>query len=322
MSRIKEISEIKRLPCLGKIRLGIKEKRDDGFYLIPADHFICPDEVKKVFGEKPKELRIMFPTENEDQWNSQYYRRYSTMGRLICRGDSESALIRAGVGPEEPHGLPVEMEEIECNPRTCPHYQGGDCRRIMNLQFLLPDCPGFGVYQLSTGSSISMGNVDKMADFIRSICGRVSMVPLTLQLIEYDVEPGGWTETAYALDVTSSYSLSEMQRFAQRPPAQALLLPPPDSEIPDDLFPLKPARKAQKVQPSAVSDEKLLDLWVNIKHKINQHDLQNYQIANWFDKNYHLEVDSLDFDLVRPPAKLTAEMLSAFCRSIDRHLGH
>jgi hypothetical protein len=112
-----------------------------------------------------------------------------------------------------------------------------------------------------------------------------------------------------------------MQRFAQRPPAQALLLPPPDSEAPDDLFPLKPARKAQQAQPPAISDEQLLDLWVVIKHKINQYDIQNYQIANWFDKNYHLEVNSLDLDLVRPPARLTAEMLSAFCQSIDRHFG-
>ena len=67
MSPIKGISEVLRLPLVGKIRLGTKEVRDDGTYIIPADHFICPDAVKKVFGEKPKELRIMFPTENREQ---------------------------------------------------------------------------------------------------------------------------------------------------------------------------------------------------------------------------------------------------------------
>jgi len=52
MSPIKGISEIVRLHRLGKVRLGTKEERDDGIYLIPADHFICPDEVKKVFGDR------------------------------------------------------------------------------------------------------------------------------------------------------------------------------------------------------------------------------------------------------------------------------
>ena len=55
MSPIKGISEIVRLPRLGKIRLGIKEEGADGkLYPTPTDYFVCPDEVKKVFGEKPK----------------------------------------------------------------------------------------------------------------------------------------------------------------------------------------------------------------------------------------------------------------------------
>ena len=92
---IKGISEIIRLPRLGKIRLGIKREGDDGNpYPIPTDYFVCPDEVKKVFGDKPKELRIMFPTEDSEQWASQYLRCYSQAGSLICRGDGQTALAR------------------------------------------------------------------------------------------------------------------------------------------------------------------------------------------------------------------------------------
>jgi hypothetical protein len=51
---IKGIPEIVRLPRLGKIRLGIKKKTDAGVsYPSPTDYFVCPDELKKVFGEKP-----------------------------------------------------------------------------------------------------------------------------------------------------------------------------------------------------------------------------------------------------------------------------
>src|SRR3989304_4359430 len=93
MSPIKGISEIVRLPRLGKIRLGIKKEGDDGSpYPVPTDYFVCPDEVKEIFGDKPKELRIMFPTENSEQWASQYLRCYSTSNELICRGDGETAL--------------------------------------------------------------------------------------------------------------------------------------------------------------------------------------------------------------------------------------
>jgi hypothetical protein len=322
MSPIKGMSDTARLPCLGKIRLGTREERDACTYLIPSDHFICPDEVRKVFGEKPKELRIMFPTENIEQWASQYLRQYSPMGRTICRGDGESALVRASVGPNQSSGhLPMEMEEIECNPGACPHYQCGDCRRVMNLQFLLPDCPGFGVYQINTSSYHSMRNVNKMVAFTRSICGRASMIPLTLQLVDQNVEPEGWPSTAYVLQVTSPYSLSQMQRLAQGAPTEALLLPPPDSEAPDDLFPQRRAEKAESVKHTSLSDEKLLELWAVTKNKIWHFEIQNYQIVNWFDKNYHLEVNSVDFELPKPPAKLTAAMLSAFCQSIDRHLG-
>jgi hypothetical protein len=287
---------------------------------VPTDHFVCPDEVKKVFGEKPKKLRIMFPTEDKEQWASQYFRRYSSSLRLICRGDGETAMVRADSGTGQ--GLSrvpssSNLKEIACSPRTCPHYQCGDCRRVMNLQFLLPDCPGFGVYQLDTSSYHSMHNVNSIVDFTRSICGRVSMIPLSLELIERKVEPEGWLTTAYVLKMTCPYSLAEAQRFAQGPPSEVLLLPPPDSEAPDDLFPPPPAKVGETAQALAGSDEKLLDLWAKAKSKIWHFEIQDSQVANWFDKNYHLEVRLLDFDPPRPPRKLSIEILSDFCRSID-----
>ena len=115
MSPIKGISEIVRLPRLGKIRLGIKKENERCFLPSPTDYFVCPDEVKKVFGEKPKELRIMFPTENSEQWASQYLRCYSASRGLICRGDGETAVARLVPKPGENH--PTDwLEEIVCNP--------------------------------------------------------------------------------------------------------------------------------------------------------------------------------------------------------------
>ena len=95
MSPIKGVSEIVRLPRLGKIRLGIKRETDSGTPCpSPTDYFVCPEEVRKVYGEKPRELRIMFPTEDESQWASQFLKCYSATRGLVCRGDGEMAMAR------------------------------------------------------------------------------------------------------------------------------------------------------------------------------------------------------------------------------------
>jgi len=324
MSPIKGISEIVRLPRLGKIRLGIKKEGTDGsVYPVPTDHFVCPDEVQKVFGEKPKELRIMFPTEDREQWASQYLRCYSESGNLICRGDGETALARVETPTAKTDSIDEKtskLMEIPCNPARCPCHQQGYCRRVMNLQFLLPECPGFGVYQLDTSSYHSMKNINSMLTLIYNVCQRVSMIPLSLQLVEQPVQPDGNDKVAYVLKLNCNLFLVEAQRFAQVPRGRALL-PPPDSEAPDDLFPARPSRVGKTDQALPDPDKKLIDLWTRAKSKIMHFDIQNSQIAGWFDKNYHIEVGLLDFDPPVPPVIFTAEILSAFCQSIDRYAG-
>ena len=322
MSPIKGISEIVRLPRLGKIRLGTREERGDGsIYLIPASHFICPDEVKKVFGEKPQELRIMFPTEDREQWASQYFRRYSSSLRLICRGDGETAMVKADSGTGQVPSRAASssnLKEIACSPRTCPHYQCGDCRRVMNLQFLLPDCPGFGVYQMDTSSFHSMSNINSMLALIDSVCQRVSMMPLSLQLVEHPVQPDGFDKVAYVVKLTCHLSLVDAQKFSQVPRGKALL-PPPDSEAPDDLFPKQVHANTDVPQHIQNEEENLLDLWAKAKSRIYHYEIQDSQIISWFEKNYRITVRLKDFDPPEPPAKLIAGMLSHFCQSVDHH---
>ena len=249
---IKGISEIVRLPRLGKIRLGIKKENASGVsYPFPTEYFVCPEEVRKVFGEKPRELRVMFPTEDPTQWASQYLRCYSASRGLVCRGDGETAVAKIDIRTGEIAGkesIETEMKEITCNPAKCAYYQKGQCRRVMNLQFLLPDCPGFGVYQLDTSSFFSIVNVNSGLELIRGTCGRLSMLPLSLKLIEQEVQPEGKKKTVRVLRLTAPYSLAEIQRYAQIPPGQALLLPPPDNEAPDDLFPPEVLGKEERTE--------------------------------------------------------------------------
>jgi hypothetical protein len=320
---IKGVTGVVRLPRLGKIRLGVKKESDDGItYPSPTDYFVCPEEVRKVFGDKPKELRIMFPTDDQTQWASQYLRCYSASQGLVCRGDGETAVAKTDARTGEianRESTETELKEITCNPAKCAYYQQARCRRVMNLQFLLPDCPGFGVYQLDTSSFFSIVNVNSCLELIRGTCGRLSMLPLSLKLVEQEVKPEGKKKKVRVLSLTAPYSLVEIQRYAQIPPGQVLLLPPPDNEAPDDLFPQEILGKEELAGKLANANKELILLWDRVKVKVWQMDIQDSQIANWFWKNYNLELGLDDFDLLAPPAKIKAEHLEHFLKTLERH---
>jgi hypothetical protein len=60
---IKGLSEQRQMPRLGKIRTGVKvaNKSGNGEHPESVDYFVLRDELKEVFGDKPKSLPIMFP---------------------------------------------------------------------------------------------------------------------------------------------------------------------------------------------------------------------------------------------------------------------
>ena len=324
MSQIKGISDVVRLPKLDRIRLGIKKKIKDGYFTEPTDYFICPPEVRKVFGDKPDALRIMFPNEEKHRWSNLFLHCYSASRELICRGDGETALTRVykdtgvtAAGDVTNTGI----REITCNPDTCAYYRQGQCRWVMNLQFLIPDCPGFGIYEIGTASPYSILNINLALRLIHSIYGRLSMLPLCLRLDKHEVksEENKKTERFLRLDVCQA--VGEIRKDAHVPGAQEFLLPAPDSEAPDDFFISDHSMVGEKNQSSINHDEELINLWTMIISKILHFDIQDYQITNWFEKNYHIEVHLLDFDPPRPPARFTTEMLTAFNKSIDHYAG-
>lgn len=317
---IKGLSEIVRLPRLGKVRLGIRQEGDRGPYPAATDHFVCPEAVQKVFGEKPKELRVMFPTEDESQWAAQYLKCYSASRGLICRGDGEMAIARVDAATGEiatkdaahTELRPIGLREVPCDPEGCPRYRKAQCRRVMCLQFLLPDCPGFGVYQLTTSSFFSIVNVNSAIKAIRGICGRISMLPLFLKLVDRAVQPEGRQKTVRVLQLTAPYTPAEMQKYAQTPPSRVLLPPPADTEAPDDLFPQEVLEDAEGVGEIPSLDEARFQIWETVRSRMRDLEVTGGQVARWFRKHYQVEAAREDFASASPPEKFTAAMLSRF----------
>jgi len=251
---IKGLSDRRRLPRAGIIRLGIKEKHSTSGNEYPkeTDYFVCPELIKDVYGEKPKELIIMFPVESEEVFFRQAYKRYGK-GILLCKGDGEKAFC----WNFEKGGI----EEIKC---PCEYLDSGACKPVGALQFLLPEVKeSVGVWQISTSSKNSIIDINSGVDFVRGIAGRVAMIPLLLkrepqetQRIEgKNIKRG----THYTMKLSLGMSLVDIQRLGQLPPAQALLPTPDESQqAVDDLFPSNGFKPEEETVEGEIVDEQAM----------------------------------------------------------------
>ena len=187
----------------------------------------------------------MIPVEDEEFWASQYYRAYSQTRGLTCRGNGENCRrmidVKTGEMADRSSGK-VEWKEMPCDGQECIYYQSKKCREVMNLQFLLPQVPGLGVWQIDTSSVNSIRNINSSAELIRGIIGRIRMVPLllTLEAIEV-VNPDdglGKKKTVHVMSLRHGATLQNLITDSIKP-IQELLAPAPDDskEPPMDIEP-------------------------------------------------------------------------------------
>ncbi len=255
---IKGLSEVRRLPRLGKIRLGIKKTktRDNGTtvdYPAEVDYFIFDpqtpsemenkkicDEAIRLYGEKPKSLQIMFPVANPDVYFPQFYKRYGSGTSLKCKGDGETAICGTdefAVGLEKIGKDELGIPKVRCLGRECIYYKKKECSEVGVLQVLLPDLPGAGVWQITTGSYHSIVNLNSCIDFIKSVCGRAHMLPLTLERREQETAHEGKKSKHHIMHINMDFKLADLQKFALIQPEKMMLeLPEPEAGKEDILF--------------------------------------------------------------------------------------
>ncbi len=260
MSPIIGMSDRKRLPRLGKIRLGIKvQKAGKEPYPSATDYFVVPPELADQLGQpQPKELEIMFPVEDPEIFAEQWYRAYSFTQGLVCIGDGERCRrkkdTKTGVIASHKTEQWEWVDNLTCNPQECPEFMNKRCRKVMNLQFLMPNLPGLGVWQIDTSSFYSISNLNNMVAMLQSL-GRVSLIPLTMALGAQEVSPlGDKKKTVHVLQFKSNLTLAEIAKMSLQPAAKALMVPEPDAEQPpEDLFP------AQVIAPTRAAGEPIVE---------------------------------------------------------------
>ena len=263
---IKGISDIRRFPRAGKIHLGEKRISDKTGKQYPAavDYFVLPEDrpdLRERYGDKPRELPVMFPVDDIEVVAPQWYKRYGSGSGLVCRGDGEVALCRQEVADPATGEIRAtgDLVEVECPGQDCEWYQKGYCRHVMNLMFLLPDFISDGVWQLDTSSFHSIININGAWDYIRSLTGgRIALIPLVLRIVPKEVSPGGRKKVVHVLDLrlAGRYSLNELQALATRPLAPVALPEPDCSTEPEYFFPpeVRPKPQAEPL-PQEPRDE-------------------------------------------------------------------
>jgi len=277
MSPIKGLTDSPpRLPRIGKIHLGIKvkakNKKGEDILIPKATEYFVFDpehpqikELEATYGKEPKELRILFPVDNDEIVANQYYRYYSQTRGLICKGDGESALqitdMDTGAIPTK-ESKRVTMVPIPCSGKKCQFYGPRACGETMHLQFLLPEVSGFGVWQIDTGSINSIMNINSNIGkdgLIREVYKRISMVPLLLTLEPKEVinPDDGKKKTVRVLNIRCQDKMLEAYRKASMSPL-ALVLGVTDREISEEEAETMPI---VKVMSPEELQENIDDLW-------------------------------------------------------------
>lgn len=333
MSPIQNVSNIIRIPRLGKIRLGIKVAGSESKAGYPkaVDYFVCPPEVQAVFGEKPKELAIMFPLEDERQFCQQWLRCYSLTQGLVCIGNAETARAKVDTetGEIASHLTKewVWKDDLPCDPGECPYYLKKHCRRVMNLQFLLPSVPGLGCYQVDSTSFFSIVNINSMIRLLKGLFGRCSMIPLTLALGPVEVSPKGMKKkTIYIMHIRQDdIKLADLAKLAQLPPGRVLLPEPEVETPPDDLYPkeilqeaeLEAVGKAPVAVKSPLEQDRRHQLWQAIQDQVSMKpSISSSSITAWFIKNFQIEMDSEMLAAPEPQEIFTDAALESFLNTL------
>jgi len=231
---VKGVSDRRRLPRLGKIRLGVKVRNRGGMtkkcshgsnegcmyctHPTETPHFVCPTEVQFIYGEKPKSLDVMIPVEDPTVIFPQAYKYYGKSRGIKCIGDGETAY----------EAINGEMKERAC---PCEKLDKG-CSLTAHLLVMLPRVNVGGVYQIDTGSYHSIVDINSGIDYIKALVGRVALVPAKLERVPRTTYGAGSAQEHYTLMLTPNMedigSLDMLRRDQRAIMAPDFAVPEPE----------------------------------------------------------------------------------------------
>ena len=203
-----------KLPIGGKIRLGIRVKNERGVeYPKETDHFVCPKEVRDVFGEEPTELTVFFPSAHREEVFPQNYEKYGSNEALLCQGDGEKEAQRLNLENGS-------WRKVKC---PCEHYNKkydkktkiGGCVKAGYLKFMIPSVSIGTFYQCRVGGTVSIEECNsafKLAE--QTTGGHWAMIPFRMKRVAKKLKIPGTAnmKTHWVVTLEIAASTEEIRR--------------------------------------------------------------------------------------------------------------
>ena len=205
-------------PRVGKIRLGekidtgkVSEKTGDSivrpsaidyFRVDPEDGITSPESAASflsLYGERPTSIRCQVPGRRADDVFEGAWRLYGAR-KLKQKCDGEECDVRTATGGWETmpcackaQGIPLKKPNGAANEKHC--------KLSWTLNVFLPDVIGVGVWQIDTGSEISVSRISRWLQMMENVSGGdLLFLDFTLDLVPVDVTPDGRTKKVYVLE--------------------------------------------------------------------------------------------------------------------------
>lgn len=185
---IRSVEQGIRFPILGTIRLGEKKTSAKGTqYPTESEFFVLKDapEVAEVYGAMPKEIDIMFPSDDEEIIIPTWYKWYGNAktnadgeiigGTLNCYGDGPDKEGNPGVAiylkeKDQVTGLPPQRA---CHGPNCADWKNGrgqqQCKQSMQILCMIPLVSMYGVFRINTSSWNAIHNVHGMIKWVKAM---------------------------------------------------------------------------------------------------------------------------------------------------------
>jgi len=209
-TQVKGISDRRRLPRLGKIRLGVKviHKTSGKEYPRETPHFVVPLEVAKIYGDTPTSLDVMFPMNDVGACFPQMYCAFGKTKGMKCVGDGENAMR-------------YNEEKKAMEPRDCPceKLEKKECSLRAFLRVILPKVNMGGIYQIDMSSINSITDINSGIDYVRALMmealgvDRFALIPLTLERKPIETHHDGKKQTHYTLRLYPNITIDQLNKL-------------------------------------------------------------------------------------------------------------
>ena len=197
---IQRLATRRRLPIIGKIRLGERKEAKSGTeYPVNVPYFVLDDApgVADVYGPNPTELDIMFPSNDIESVIPTWFRWFSAGqkdasgkvigGKRICQGNGEIDKDTPGEAtwfdrnrkPPEDEIISVDVAsgqiKRKCYGKFCVDARdekgNPKCKQGMQVFCILPRVGFYGVYEIDTTSWDTITAFDSALNWWLSLPG-------------------------------------------------------------------------------------------------------------------------------------------------------